>query len=49
MASWYECRYCDGGFRSVEVDGDRVCANCGAEWNSILIEERVTDGTNNDQ
>lgn len=46
MASWLECRYCDGGFRPMtREDGMKVCPNCGAEWDPVLIEEpNIKDG-----
>lgn len=34
-----ECRYCDGGFYGMKVGDDIVCANCGAEWNPVIVED----------
>lgn len=36
----WECRYCDLGFPT-SVEGDTICAGCGAEWEAakILVED----------
>lgn len=33
----YECKYCDSPFGPAVVDGDKVCSNCGAEWEAAKI------------